>query len=129
MSVRNKSGMSGCEVCTLEKMTNVRSREADAKAEVPLALVHADLAGPVTPESDEGFTYALALTDDYSGAIFTYLLKNKCDTLAATEKFLADSSPFGRVKCLRSEFTSNAFKTLLVKNKIKHETSTSYSPH
>ena len=133
MSVRNKSGISGCEVCTLGKMTNVRSREPDAKAEVPLALVHADLAGPVTPESDEGFKYALALTDDYSGAIFTYLLKNKSDTLAATEKFLADSTPFGQVKCIRSdngsEFTSNAFKTLLVKNKIKHETSAPYSPH
>ena len=133
MSVRNKSGISGCKVCTLGKMTNVRSREPDAKAEVPLALVHADLAGPVTPESDEGFKYALALTDDYSGAIFTYLLKNKSDTLAATEKFLADSSPFGQVKCIRSdngsEFTSNAFKTLLVKNKIKHETSAPYSPH
>ena len=134
MSVRNKSGISGCEVCcTLGKMTNVRSREPDAKAEVPLALVHADLAGPVTPESDEGFKYALALTDDYSGAIFTYLLKNKSDTLAATEKFLADSSPFGQVKCIRSdngsEFTSNTFKTLLVKNKIKHETSAPYSPH
>ena len=125
MSVRNKSGISGCEVCTLGKMTNVRSREPDAKAEIPLALVHADLAGPVTPESDKGFKYALALTDDYSGAIFTYLLKNKSDTLAATEKFLADFSPFGQVKCIRSdngsEFTSNAFKTLLVKNKIKHE--------
>ena len=53
-------------------MTNVRSREPDAKAEVPLALVHADLAGPVTPESDEGFKYALALTDDLEPYLHTY---------------------------------------------------------
>ena len=133
MSISNKKKVSDCEVCTLGKMTNVRNRDPDPRAKAPLELVHADLAGPVTPESDEGYKYALALTDDYSGATFTYLLKNKSDTLNATERFLADSSPYGKVTCLRSdngsEFTSHAYKSLLVKNKIKHETSAPYSPH
>ncbi|CAB3992128.1 Retrovirus-related Pol poly from transposon TNT 1-94 [Paramuricea clavata] len=133
MSINNKKKVSDCEVCILGKMTNIRNRDPDAKGKVPLELVHADLAGPVIPESSEGFKYVLAYTDDYSGATFTYLLKRKSDTLSATEKFLADSSPYGKIKCIRSdngtEFTNNAYKSLLVRNKIKHETSAPYSPH
>ena len=48
-------------------------------------------------------------------------------------KFLADSAPYGFVKRLRSdnggEFVSNEFEDILVKNKIKHERSSPYSPH
>jgi hypothetical protein len=51
----------------------------------------------------------------------------------ATEKFLADIAPFGKVKRIRSdngtEFTSRKFKSLLRQNSIKHETSAPYSPH
>ena len=66
-------------------------------------------------------------------ASFVYFLQNKSDTVKATEKFLADSAPFGDVKCIRSdngtEFTCSAFKTLLRNNRIRHETSVPYSPH
>ena len=133
MSINNKTKVNDCEVCTSGKMTNIRNMNPDTWARAPLELVHADLAGPITPESDKGYKYALELTDDHSGATFTYLLKSKSDTLSATEKFLADSSPYGKIKCIRSdnvsEFTSNACTSLLMKNKIKHETSAPYSPH
>ena len=80
-------------------------------------MVHTDLAGPIDPVSKEGFKYSIALTNDFSGAVFVYFLKNKDDTVQATEKFLADCSPYGQVKCMRSdngtEFTSDAFQMLL----------------
>ncbi len=83
--------------------------------------------------SKEGFRYTIAFTDDYSGVVFVYFLKNKSDTVEATKKFLADSAPYGSVKCLRSDnggkFILEKFKTLLSENKIKHETSAPYSPH
>ena len=83
--------------------------------------------------SKEGFRYSIAFTDDYSGVVFVYFLKNKSDTVEATKKFLADSAPFGTVKRLRSdnggEFVSGRFKALLSDNKIKHETSAPYFPH
>lgn len=60
-----------CEVCTLGKITNVRNRHPDARAKAPLELVHADLVGPITQESDKGFKYVLGMADDYSGANFT----------------------------------------------------------
>ena len=48
-----------------------------------------------------------------------YLMKTKADTVAATERFMADMAPYGTIKCLRSdnggEFTSADFRSLLVK--------------
>ena len=124
---------SDCSVCTLGKLTQNRNRKPDARASVPLELVHTDLAGPIDPVSREGFRYGIAFTDDYSGAMFVYFMKAKSDTVAATERFLADSAPYGTVKCIRSdngtEFTSNEFKSLLRKNRIRHDTSAPYSPH
>lgn len=67
---------------------------------------------------------SLAFTDDYSGAVFTYFLKAKSDTVKGTEKFIADVAPYGKIKCIRSdngtEFTSKEFQSLLSKNAIRH---------
>ena len=96
-------------------------------------MVHTDLAGPIDPVSREGFRYSTAFTDDYSGAVFAYFIKSKSDTIAATQNFLANTAPYGEVKCIRSdnggEFISQKFKSLLEKNKIKHEMSAPYSLH
>ena len=43
--------------------------------------------------SKEGFTYSIALTDDFFGAVFVYFFKNKWDTERATEN-LFDCSPY-----------------------------------
>ena len=133
MKVSDSSSKPDCDTCVLGKMTQSRNRNPDVRSKAPLELVHTDLAGPVDPISKEGFKYTIAFTDDYSGAVFVYFLKNKSDTVEATKKFLADSAPYGNVKRLRSdnggEFISNKFKSLLSENKIKHETSAPYSPH
>jgi len=75
----------------------------------------------------------LAFTDDFSGAVFVYFLRNKSDTVAATERFLVDSAPYGKVKCMRSdsggEFTSVNIEALLRRNHIRRDTSAPYSPH
>ncbi|RUS70255.1 hypothetical protein EGW08_021985 [Elysia chlorotica] len=122
-----------CEICLQGKMTNVRNRTSRVRSEVPLKLVHTDIAGPITPASREGFRYALSFTDDFSGMSFVYFLKQKSDTVTATKRFLADTSPIGKVKCIRSdngtEFTSCEFKSLLREREIKHEMSAPNSPH
>ena len=122
-----------CETCILGKMTQYRNREADRKVKGKLELVHCDLAGPIDPPAREGFRYSISFVDDYSGAIKVYLLKNKSDTVTATERFLADAAPYGTVKRFRTdngtEFTSSEFKNLMVKNHIKQEFSAPYSPH
>ena len=92
-----------CEVCTQGKMCQSRSREPDQKAKAPLEFVHCDLAGPIEPTAKDGFKYGLSFVDDFSSINMVYFLKQKSDTLEATEKFLADVAPYGKVKRLRSE--------------------------
>lgn len=122
-----------CHVCIEGKFTQSRNRNAIEKVKTPLELVNTDLAGPVTNGSIDGYKYMQSFTDVCTGVVFTYFLKAKSDAVQATEKFLADVAPYGDVKCIRSdngtEYTSREFKTLLRKNKIRHETSCPYSPH
>ena len=129
----SKKGAFDCEVCVRGKMVQHRNREPDERAASPLELVHCDLAGPVDPVAKEGFRYAMSFVDDYSGTNMIYFLKKKSDSVAATERFLADCAPYGKVKRMRTdngtEFTCGGFKNLLDKNQIKHEKSAPYSPH
>ncbi|KAL6483448.1 hypothetical protein MHYP_G00083200 [Metynnis hypsauchen] len=122
-----------CHVCIEGKFTQTRNRNATDKVKAPLELVNTDLAGPVTSGSIDSYRYMQSFTDVCTGVVFTYFLKAKSDAVQATEKFLADVAPYGSVKCIRSdngtEFTNREFKTLLRKNKIRHETSCPYSPH
>ena len=137
-----------CEVCTLAKQPNTRNREPDVRATQPFELVHTDLSGPIEPVAKDGFRYTIVFTDDFSGCMFTYSLKQKADACQATEKFLADIAPYGKVKTLSfdddiypvgdvkrvrsdngGEFTSGEFKNLLLHHSIKHEKSAPYSPH
>ena len=133
MKVVGKKTKRECETCVKGKMTNEINRSPRERVSTPLELVHTDLAGPITPNSHEGYKYAISFTDDFSGAMFVYFLKQKNKTVRATEQFLADCAPYGKVKTIRSdngtEFTSEDFSSLLRKNNIKHERSAPYSPH
>ena len=55
------------------------------------------------------------------------------DTVQATEKFLADVAPYGKIKSIRSDngmaFTQKNDQALLCKIGISHETSVPYSPY
>ena len=135
MSIKGKNDKSNqnCEICTQGKFTQSRNRQADAKATAILELVHTDLCGPIEPADKDGYKYAIAFTDDYSGMIFPYFIRAKSDTTKATEKFIADVAPYGKIKCIRSdngtEFTGQEFQSLLRRKGTRHETSAPYSPH
>lgn len=133
MKVSGKETNMNCDTCILGKMTNQRSRIPDEKAKSPLELIHLDLAGPIDPATDENFRFTLICVDDYSGLVVVYFLKQKSDTAAAFRNFLADMSPFGKVKKVRSdqggEFISNEFMSILRENLIGHEFSSPNSPH
>lgn len=130
MTISSKSNFN-CESCIKGKMCEYRNRSPDLKAKNVLDLVHCDLAGPIDPEARDGFRYAAVFVDDYSGAVFVYLLRKKSDTIVAAKKFLSDVAPQGNVKCIRSdngtEFTNNEFQNLMLNNNIKHEFSAPYS--
>ena len=62
-----------------------------------------------------------------------FFLSNKSKNISAVEKFITDSATYKRVKSLKSqngsEFISTVFQILLDNNKIRYETSASYSPY
>lgn len=118
MTIKGKHNKNqNCETCTQSKITQARNGRADAKAITILELVHTDLCGPLEPADKDGCKYAISFTDGYSGMIFPYLIKAKTDTTKATEKFIADVSPHGQIKCIRSdngtEFNGQEFQSYL----------------
>ena len=122
-----------CVVCALGKQTQVINRKPNVCATSPWEFIHTDLCGPIDPVSSEGFKYAMSFIEDYSNYVFIYFLKLKSDASKALENFLADSAPYGHIKCIHSdnggEFVSHEFKSILIKNRIKHEMSSPYSTH
>ena len=111
-----------CDICIQRKMSNESNKTLDCKATKILALVHSDLAGPISSLAKDGYKYVLNFTDDYSGLTMLYFLKHKSSTLHTTMKYLADIAPYGHVKCLwtdnGTEFTSKPFQWLFVLNRI-----------
>ena len=89
-----------CETCVLAKEHNFRNRKPDVRATEPFELEHTNLSGPIDPIAQDGFKYAIVFTDDYSGSMFTYFIKEKSDATRAKEKILAATSPYGKVKTL-----------------------------
>ena len=76
-------------------------------------FVHCGLAGPTDPVARDGFKYAISFVDDSTCIIMVYFLKQKSETVDATQKFLADVSLFGTVRRIRSDngtkFTGHNF--------------------
>lgn len=95
--------------------------------------MHTNIAGPIDPESINGYKFALSFTDDCSSATFVNFLKQKSDTEQAKERFLADTAPHGKIKTINSdngaEFMGKNYQALLRRNRIRHETSEPYSLH
>lgn len=122
-----------CEPCIISKQSNVRNHEPRKRAKKPLALIHTDLAGPMSTVGKGNFRYVIMFTDDFTGCHFAYLLKGKDDAATALEQFLADINQCGSVECLRSdngtEFTAERFQSVLRRNKIRYQTSSPHSPH
>ena len=133
MKVAERGERMTCEVCLQGKMIKQTSKEERERSKKCMEMVHTDLAGPISPPSREGHRYAISFTDDCTGVTFVYFMRTKDESVQMAERFLADSAPYGKVKCLRSdkgtEFTSHAFTDFLIKHKIKFETSAPHSPH
>ena len=133
IKIKGCTGKFFCEECCQSKQHHaVINRKPDGRAKAPLQKVHSDLSGPITTTAKSGFKYAICFVDDYSGYVYHYFLKNKSDATIATAQFIADVAPLGSVKVLRTddggEYKSNEFVDLLVRNGIKHDMCSPYTP-
>lgn len=82
-----------------------------------LELIHADLCGPISPNSNNGKKYVLCLIDDYSRKAWSYFLNEKSETFYVFKlfKILVEKETSLAIKCLQTdrggEFTSAEFNS------------------
>ncbi|GAU44848.1 hypothetical protein TSUD_112220 [Trifolium subterraneum] len=104
------------------------------RATKPLELVHSDICGPITPQSNGGSRYFITFTDDFSRKTWIYLLVNKASAFDEFKKFktLVEKESNSQIMCLRTdrgrEFTSNVFNEFCSIHGIKRQLTTAYTP-
>ncbi|GJZ39769.1 zinc finger, CCHC-type containing protein [Tanacetum coccineum] len=123
---------SGCVVA--KQMRQSFPNEAQWRASKPLELLHADLCGPITPQSTGGNRYFLLIVDDWCRYMWVYFLKSKDEALAKFKIFKAqvEMETEHKVKALRTdrggEFNSHAFVKFCQKEGIQRQTTAPYTP-
>jgi len=124
-----------CTVCMIGKQhREIIPRKSMWRATQKLQLIHADICGPITPESNSHKRYILTFTDDYSRKLWTYFLNLKSETLAMFKKFkrLVEKESANVICCLRTdrggEFTSSDFNEYCSSNGIVRQLKAAYTP-
>ncbi|XP_056849759.1 retrovirus-related Pol polyprotein from transposon RE2 isoform X2 [Raphanus sativus] len=123
---------SQCDICFKAKQTRKVFPDSFNKATIPFALIHCDVWGPYRTPSSCGAVYFLTIVDDYSRAVWTYLMLEKSEVASLLRSFCAMSDrQFGhRVKTIR---TDNGTEFLCLskyfrEQGIVHQTSCTYTP-
>lgn len=78
-----------CEVCFRAKQSRNKFSLSDSKESRIFEKVHCDLWGPYKHPSSCGARYFLTLVDDYSRAVWIYLLIDKTDVFPMFMSFVA----------------------------------------
>ncbi|CAJ2635130.1 unnamed protein product [Trifolium pratense] len=64
-------------------------KQANWRASARLELIHSDICGPITPQSNGGSRYFITFTDDFSRKTWIYVLKEKSLALDCFKSFKA----------------------------------------
>lgn len=106
-----------CDGCLMSKQTRKKfPQKANYSAKEVLELIHGDLCGPISSETDSSYKYFFLMVNDYSRFMWIYFLRSKDKALKAFKNFcaLVENGSQKRVKAFRTdrggEFTLNAFK-------------------
>ncbi|CAJ2655081.1 unnamed protein product [Trifolium pratense] len=114
-----------------EPFLKVSTRRATKR----LQLIHADVFGPIKPESNSNKRYFLTFIDDFSRKTWVYFLSEKSSVLEMFKKFKAmvEKETSDAICCLRTdrggEFTSTDFNTFCSLHGIKRQLTVAYTPH
>ncbi|KAF5799967.1 putative RNA-directed DNA polymerase [Helianthus annuus] len=123
-----------CEVCHRAKQVRVPFPLSEHKTKQLGDIIHLDVWGPYKITSKDGFKYFLTVVDDYTRAVWCYLLKSKLEVFENIEKFyeLVLTQFKKKIKVFRSdngtEFVNNKMETFCNQKGVLHQTSCSYTP-
>jgi len=104
------------------------------RASQRLQLIHADICGPIKPESHSHKRYLINFIDDYSRKTWVYFLSDKSEAFDVFKKFkaLVEKETGNSICCLCTdrdgEFTSLEFNQFYSTNGITRQLIASYTP-
>lgn len=134
LGISKNSSISICEICHRPKQTREPFPLSDHKSKNLGELVHLDLWGPYRVTSREGYKYFLTIVDDYSRAVWTYMIKTKDEVFDVFCSFIhLISNQFGiKIKTVRSdngtEFVNKKMSGMFSDLGIIHQTSCTHTP-
>lgn len=123
-----------CEPCIAGKQVRIVNKSA-SRSQVPLAIVHCDLHGPMPVRSPEGYCYFMVFVDDATRYWALYLLKNKSDAAKAFWLYKAhmENHVGHKIKVLHDDkeggLSSNAFNQSLAECGIQRRFTMRAGPH
>jgi len=80
-----------CEVCICAKQCRLSFNESNTRATKPGELIHYDICGPMSVESDSGAKLMVVFVDDYSGFLFVKPIATKSQILEAMQEVIAEA--------------------------------------
>ena len=87
--VSKPASSSPCDTCFRAKQTREVFYESMNKTTECFSLIHVDVWGPYRVHSSCGAVYFLTIVDDYSRAVWTFLLLEKSEVKDVLKRFLA----------------------------------------
>ncbi|XP_071712191.1 uncharacterized protein [Rutidosis leptorrhynchoides] len=123
-----------CETCLKAKKIREPFPLSDHITKELGELIHMDLWGPYRVTSREGYKYFLTIVDDYTRAVWVYLLKSKDEVF---ENFVNYANLLlnqfeKRIKVIRTdngtEFLNSQMKNFTNKKGIVHQTTIAHTP-
>lgn len=116
-----------CEICISAKQTRDSFPLSFNKTSFAFELIHCDLWGPYRSSALCGSRYFLTILDDYSRAVWIYLLPSKQEAPKHLKNFLAlvERQFSSQVKMIRSDNGSEfiCLSDFFAQQGIQHETS------
>ncbi|GJT20107.1 ribonuclease H-like domain-containing protein [Tanacetum coccineum] len=134
LNIDKKDNTVCCEICQRAKQTREPFPLSDHKSKSLGDLVHLDLWGPYKVTSSEGFRFFLTVVDDYTRAVWVYLIKSKDEVSHFITIFynLIENQFKRKIKVFRSdngtEFVNQSVSKLCSDKGIIHQTSCVYTP-
>lgn len=130
-----KASSKVCEECVTGKQQRDSFKKTSTwRASQTLQLIHSDICGPITPESNSGKRYVITFIDDNSRKMWIYFLNTKSEAFPVFKKFkiMVEKESGNPIGCLRTdrggEFTSLAFNDYCKMNGIRRQLTAAYSP-
>lgn len=123
-----------CEPCILSKTHRLPHRGQIPVATIPLAIIHSDLSGIISPPSLGDARYYFKITDSFSSFKFVHILQFKSNAFSAfikTKNLVENQTGFTIKKMVNDnggEYVSKEFKEFTEKHGIQMSLTAPYTP-